>query len=209
MATNDFIGFASNGSANVMSQADYAAASEQGVGVQPGMASSALANKIWRQGANMAAALGTITAARGYNAQDDGDIATLATNVTNALSLNKDYVLVSSETISVNANTDTDILTYTFTKTGIYIANYSLNFRFQGGTGIRQLVVSNQSTGSSIDQSAVFNSNPTSSGYTFLNLLRIEKITAANTKRYLVAKQTTSAAMNITGQITVARLGDA
>ena len=57
MATNDFIGFASNGSANVMSQADYAAASEQGVGVPPGMASSALANKIWRQGANMAAAL--------------------------------------------------------------------------------------------------------------------------------------------------------
>ena len=55
MATNDFIGFASAGSANIMSQADYAAAAEQGNGVQPGMASSRLANKhggkaqIWPQ----------------------------------------------------------------------------------------------------------------------------------------------------------------
>lgn len=77
MATNNFIGFASSGSANIMSQAEYAAAAEQGVGVQPGPASSKLANKAWRQGANMAAALGAMIAAQGNNALDDGDIATL------------------------------------------------------------------------------------------------------------------------------------
>lgn len=77
MATNDFIGFASNGSANIMSQANYAAAMEQGNGVQPGMASSALANKIWRQGANMASAIGAFIASRGHNALDNGDINTL------------------------------------------------------------------------------------------------------------------------------------
>jgi hypothetical protein len=77
MATNDFIGFASRGSANVMSQADYAAAIEQGNGVQPGMASSALANKVWRQGANMAAVIGELIKNHGIDALDNGDLATL------------------------------------------------------------------------------------------------------------------------------------
>ena len=86
MPTNDFIGFASNGSANVMSQADYAAAVEQGDGVQPGMASSKLANKAWRQGANMAAALGEVIKAQGIDALDNGDIATLSNNIVSALS---------------------------------------------------------------------------------------------------------------------------
>ena len=70
MATNDFIGFATAGSANVMSQADYAAAAEQTNGVQPGMASSALANKVWRQGANMAAAVGELIKNHGNDALD-------------------------------------------------------------------------------------------------------------------------------------------
>ena len=87
MPTNDFIGFASAGSANVMSQVDYAAAAEQGNGVQPGMASSKLANKAWRQGANMAAALGRITAARGYDALDNGDLDALQSSVDDAVSV--------------------------------------------------------------------------------------------------------------------------
>lgn len=77
MATNDFIGFASNGSANIMSQADYAAAAEQGNGVQPGMASSALANKVWRQGANMASVIGELIKNHGIDALDNGDLVTL------------------------------------------------------------------------------------------------------------------------------------
>lgn len=81
MPTNDFIGFAAAGSANVMSQADYAAAAEQTDGVRPGPASSALANKIWRQGANMAAALGEIIKAQGLDALDNGDIAALTSNL--------------------------------------------------------------------------------------------------------------------------------
>ena len=77
MATNDFIGFASAGSANIMSQADYAAAAERGNGVQPGMASSKLANKAWRQGANMAAVIGELIKNHGINALDNGDLVTL------------------------------------------------------------------------------------------------------------------------------------
>ena len=85
MPTNDFIGFASAGSANIMSQADYAAAAEQTDGVQPGPASSLLANKIWRQGANMSSAVGAFIAARGYDALDDGDLATLASHFSDAI----------------------------------------------------------------------------------------------------------------------------
>ena len=77
MPTNDFIGFACSGSANIASQADYAAAAEQGIGMQPGPASSKLANKAWRQGANMASALGGLVVDQGYDALDNGDIATL------------------------------------------------------------------------------------------------------------------------------------
>ena len=95
MPTNDFIGFASSGSANIMTQAAFAAAAEQTAGVQPGPASSKLANKVWRQGANMAAALGSIIKAKGGDALDDGDIATLTTTLTAALAqVAKDAVSV-------------------------------------------------------------------------------------------------------------------
>ena len=87
MPTNDFIGFASSGSANVMSQADFVAAVEQTDGVQPGPASSKLANKAWRQGANMAAALGQVIVAQGYDAKDDGNIAALKNAIAGALLL--------------------------------------------------------------------------------------------------------------------------
>lgn len=92
MPTNDFIGFASSGSANIMSQADFAAAAEQGIGVQPGPASSKLANKIWRQGANMAAAIGKLLLDQGYNALDNGDIDTLKTSLIAALVTNVEKV---------------------------------------------------------------------------------------------------------------------
>ena len=110
MATNDFIGFASNGSANVMSQADYAAAIEQGNGVQPGMASSKLANKAWRQGANMAAALGRIAAARGYDALDNGDLNALQSSIDDAVSVGTFDKMFFSQTSG----------RYTAPRTGVY-----------------------------------------------------------------------------------------
>lgn len=110
MPTNDFIGFASAGSANIMSQADYAAAIEQGDGVQPGMASSALANKVWRQGANMAAALGRITAARGYDALDNGDLDALQSSVDDAISAGTFNRMFFSQTSG----------SYTAPRTGVY-----------------------------------------------------------------------------------------
>ena len=96
MPTNDFIGFASAGSANIMSQADYAAAAEQTDGVQPGPASSALANKVWRQGANMAAALGEVLTHEGENALDNGDINALKNALLAALVTDVEKIASSS-----------------------------------------------------------------------------------------------------------------
>ena len=121
----------------------------------------------------------------------------------------KDYTLVSSGNVSVPDNTGTDITSYTFTKTGVYLVCYSLNFRKVSTTGYRQLVVSATSGGSTIDQSAVIASAPPSASYCFVQLSRIEKITSVNTSRYLIATQTTGQTIDVSGQITIARLGDA
>lgn len=110
MPTNDFIGFASTGSANIMSQADYAAAAEQGVGMQPGPASSKLANKVWRQGANMAAALGRIAAARGYDALDNGDLNALQSSLDDTISVGTFNRMYFSQTSG----------SYTAPRTGVY-----------------------------------------------------------------------------------------
>ena len=133
MPTNDFIGFASSGSANIASQADYAAAAEQGIGMQPGPASSKLANKAWRQGANMAAALGRIAAARGYDALDDGDLNTLQSSIDDTISMGTYTRMYFSQTSG----------TYTAPRTGVY------RITLKGGGGSGATVNSNSTTGGS------------------------------------------------------------
>lgn len=127
MPTNDFIGFASAGSANIMSQADYAAAAEQTDGVQPGMASSALANKIWRQGANMAAALGEIIKAQGIDALDNGDIATLSNNIVSALSAFLLSLSGGTMTGTIESTVDTILKKSTTTGSLIVLSGNSSN----------------------------------------------------------------------------------
>ena len=132
MPTNDFIGFASSGSANIASQADYAAAAEQGIGMQPGPASSKLANKAWRQGANMAAALGQIASARGFDTLDDGDIATLADNIDDTISIGTFNQMFFSQVSG----------SYTAPRTGVYLVTLK-----GGGGGGGGRVASTYSTG--------------------------------------------------------------
>lgn len=121
MATNDFIGFASSGSANIASQAEYAAAAEQGIGMQPGPASSKLANKVWRQGANMAAVLGEMIADAGYNALDNGDLAALKTALYGGLSARNAAEFESGTfTPTIRGGTTAGSFTYT-TQSGTYI----------------------------------------------------------------------------------------
>lgn len=82
--TNDFLPFATAGGAPVLSQVAYAAlvpANGYGAGLLP----KENFNKAVRQGSAMAAAWGTFLNTAGQNANDDGDIATLAANIKAAL----------------------------------------------------------------------------------------------------------------------------
>ena len=120
----------------------------------------------------------------------------------------KAYAMVTGELTSLPNDTTTELTSYTFTKPGIYIANYIAIYR-TNATGLRTTNISSTSAGSSIDSNAVTVVLAATSGYTFCPIVRIEKITTANTKRYLNGKQNTGSSLNCTGYIYVTRLGDA
>ena len=83
---NDFLVWAGAGGANVLTQAAYAALGNLTTGVVSGTASSAQANKAWRQASIIAAMIAQfITDKSGQTAIDDGTTATLETNFTAAI----------------------------------------------------------------------------------------------------------------------------
>lgn len=203
MPTNDFIGFASAGSANIMSQADYAAAAEQTDGVQPGPASSALANKIWRQGANMAAALGALIAAQGQNALDDGDIAALTASLTTALNNQSKMVPHTfgsynfTDTTCTNS-TITNISDFTAAEDGIYFFQISMSFSSSAATGERRIIISNSTTGQNRDRYSYAIFAPISNVGMMCVFCYIASL-SANQKIYFNAYQTSGSSLTIGG----------
>lgn len=85
MAINEFKPFATGDSANVTSQSDWETLPALGTGFQSGKASSAQVNKALRQATAMGSAMGQFIANAGSDALDNGDIATLVTQFTQAL----------------------------------------------------------------------------------------------------------------------------
>lgn len=85
MAINDFKPFATGENANVTSQTDWEALPELGSGFQSGKASSAQVNKALRQATAMGSAMGQFIANAGSDVLDNGDIATLVAQFTQAL----------------------------------------------------------------------------------------------------------------------------
>lgn len=80
--TNEFKPFATDGAANVLSQAAYAALTSLiSNGFQSGVADSAQVNKVLRQATFGTAALGKIIADANLNAVDDGDLATFVSRL--------------------------------------------------------------------------------------------------------------------------------
>lgn len=105
--SNDFIPFAVGGSANVISQATYAADTTltQG-GFTAGIATSAQLNKVWRQSSIMAAVIASfIVAETGQTAIDDGTTATLLANFTSAVNAASKNKIVLTDTGTANAYT--------------------------------------------------------------------------------------------------------
>lgn len=78
---NDFLPFAAASGANVMTQADYADASSTATGVVSGTASSAAANKTWRQASLIAAMIAQFIVDKAVQpVVDDGTTATIEAN---------------------------------------------------------------------------------------------------------------------------------
>lgn len=99
MPTNDFLPFATAGGANVLSQSGYAAAGARSAGVIAGTASSALANKSWRQSAVMAAMLGQFISDYGnLDALDDGNVANLVRDFARSVQAGKFAYVVATGT---------------------------------------------------------------------------------------------------------------
>ena len=86
MSTIDYLPIAVNPGANVESQADFAGSGHQENGFSAGIAQSKQLNKCWRQSSMMAAAIANFIAnTLGINVLDDGNLAELITNLTNAI----------------------------------------------------------------------------------------------------------------------------
>jgi hypothetical protein len=82
---NDFVPFATGVGANIYTVAAYKALTARQTGVVAGEADPQMANNSWRQASVIAAMIGQFIADQGFNATDDGDIATLEANFKNAL----------------------------------------------------------------------------------------------------------------------------
>lgn len=104
MATNNFKSFATGAGANVTSQADYEALSALASGFQAGKASSAQINKALRQSSSVSAMLGQFIGAAGLDALDNGNIATLLSNFTAALTTNLSLGTASKKNVGTGAN---------------------------------------------------------------------------------------------------------
>ncbi|CNJ30417.1 tail fiber protein [Yersinia rohdei] len=80
--TNEILPFGLGVESNVMAQADYEALAARSGGFSSGVAKSEQLNKVWRQSAFVASVLAQFIANRSaYDVLDDGDTATLLTNL--------------------------------------------------------------------------------------------------------------------------------
>jgi hypothetical protein len=99
--TTDFVPFATAGGANVTAQATYIAEPTTATGFTSGRASSADANKAFRQGTFQAAVLATFVADElNINVADDGNLSVAVTNLTSAITAVANAALTGFATLS-------------------------------------------------------------------------------------------------------------
>lgn len=111
----DFLPFATGEGANVMDQADYAAAAFVGAGFSAGIAPSTQLNKVWRQSSFVSAAIAQyIQNQLGINVVDDGNLANFIANLASAIQTGAAIKPAAIITASANVN--------------ITAANYALGF---------------------------------------------------------------------------------
>jgi hypothetical protein len=103
--TNDFLAFATGGSANVESQADYSADSDRTNGNQPGVASSALNNKALRQGTYVVSQFAQFLANQtNMDLQDNATPAQLLSQIAACIQILPPYITTFTSTGSFTYN---------------------------------------------------------------------------------------------------------
>ena len=121
MPTNEFYEFATSSAAYVETLASYATDVERTAGQQSGVARAELNNRALRQGSAMAAAIGEFMTGQGYDALDDGDTATRASDFALAVAA----LIQPSITSAVNT-AKTDVLKKVF-PVGSFYTSYNVN----------------------------------------------------------------------------------
>ena len=121
MPTNEFYEFATSSAAYVESLPDYLADVERTAGQQSGIARADLNNRALRQGSAMAAAIGSFMSAQGYDALDDGDTATRASDFALAVA-----ALIQPNIASAVNAAKTDVLQKVF-PVGSFYTSYNIN----------------------------------------------------------------------------------
>lgn len=149
MPTVDYLPVATGGGANVDSQANFAGAGYQVNGFTSGIALSLQLNKCWRQSSMISAAVANFIAnVLGINVLDDGNLAALITNLTNAIiqGAGAKYIAVAFSSPMAFVATANGIVTFETTLTGNVasstlvgiVAGQIINFIFhQDGVGGR------------------------------------------------------------------------
>ena len=145
---NDFLPFATGGSANVLSQSAYAALSAIANGYSAGVAQSAALNKTWRQASIMAAAIAQLIVDQtGQPVIDDGTIPTIKANLVSAIEVLAGAFASSSTPIVTTGGTTTLSATQYansfITVTGVLASDATLVFP----NGPQKWTVINSTTG--------------------------------------------------------------
>ncbi|WP_250512709.1 hypothetical protein [Caballeronia sp. INDeC2] len=133
MATNDFLPFATGGSANVLTQAQWAALASVSTGFQSGLADSKSVNKALRQSSIMSAVVAQfIVNQTGQNATDDGTTATLIANLLAAVRASSNAVVGSMRNAKMYVTTASASATFTADEIIVESVLGGLTYRISG-----------------------------------------------------------------------------
>ena len=141
MATTEILPFATGGSANVETQATYAADPTTSGGFIAGTAASQKLNKVWRQSSFIAAGIANMLVNRGITVADDGNLTALIAEIEAGINayLNKNVAGNTDVTLSPTLEANYPMINFT----GLLTGNINVIFPQRSGSWI----IKNSTTG--------------------------------------------------------------
>lgn len=181
--TVDYLPVATAGGANVDSQSNFAGSSYQTTGFASGLAQSKQCNKVWRQASMMASALANYIANKlNVNVLDDGNSATLLTNLSKAIA---PIIFIQPAQVTVNANTGAVQVIVSFAFPAGFLNTVGKTIRlYCGGFGTQSVAANTANMFATINGVAVANPVTTMIGvgnFTFISRLNLTVLTTGAT----------------------------